>query len=382
MIALLIHVLCSCVAFACRVLGRYRHVGEKRPCAPCAGSGRGGIDFAGLPMSCAECDGNPEGRYVDRYGLLGAGLTDGGLDGFVSRWLGVNVWLQRIWRADGDRHMHDHPWNASGSLILSGGYGEVRETFGECGRSGRTLTAGDVNLLPWGVYHRITSVKPRTWTLFVTGRPHGRGWGFLVDGRHVPSFDYLIAAALQIPIGWACGTALRDVRKGELVTDEDVKFLSDQLATVVDGLAREGDRLDRECVRGPIAHVLHAAEKAERSAPHVRNFGCAIPEPIPDTLRNDGQPDTEREPSTRPREGAQASMGTRGAQGPEFRDQSVAVAAVSRVKDASKYEWLGGCPVCKLYHLRHIEFANGCGLQDEHGNARPRRDVFGKDGAS
>jgi hypothetical protein len=63
----------------------------------------------------------------------------------------------------------------------------------------------------------------------------------------------------------------------------------------------------------PATHVLHAAEKAERLAPHVRNFGCAIPEAIleiditdeiPDTLRNDGQPDTEREPTTRRRDGA------------------------------------------------------------------------------
>jgi hypothetical protein len=293
MIALLIHVLCSCVAFACRVLGRYRHVGEKRPCAPHPARG-----------VCDACRDNPEGRYVDRYGLIGAGLTDGGLDGFLSRWLGVNVWLQRIWRADGDRHMHDHPWTVSASLILSGGYGEEREQHTSDHGLLRGFRAFSINLLPAGVYHRIVDVRPRTWTLFITGRPHSRGWGFLVDGQHVPSFDYLIAAALQIPIGWACGTALRDVRTGGPVTDEDVKFLSDQLATVVDGLAREGDRLDRECVRGPIAHVLHAAEKAERLAPHVRNFGCAIPEPIPDTLRNDGQPDTEREPSTRRKDGA------------------------------------------------------------------------------
>jgi hypothetical protein len=265
MIALLIHVLCSCVAFACRVLGRYRHVGEKRPCARCAGSGRGGIDFAGLPMSCAECDGNPEGRYVDRYGLLGAGLTDGGLDGFVSRWLGVNVWLQRIWRADGDRHMHDHPWNASGSLILSGGYGEVRETFGECGRSGRTLTAGDVNLLPWGVYHRITSVKPRTWTLFVTGRPHGRGWGFLVDGRHIPAGAYL----------------------------GDTWFR--KIAPALTPLQRETVREFKASETNPVAHVLHMTNVAE---------GAHGPDEIPDTLRNDGQPDTEREPTTRRRDGA------------------------------------------------------------------------------
>jgi hypothetical protein len=243
-IALLIHVLCSCVAFVCRVLGRYRHVGEKRP------------DLANVcPGACepgSTCVPNPEGRYVDRYGLIGAGLTDGGLDGFVSRWLGVNVWLQRIWRADGDRHMHDHPWNVAGSLILSGGYSEARAQHTSEHGFLRVCLAFAINLLPAGVYHRIVDVRPRTWTLFVTGRPHSRGWGFLVDGQHVPSAVYL------------------------------------------------GDSFFRG-----------QAEKAERLAPHVRNFGCAIPEAIleidivdeiPDTLRNDGQPDTEREPSTRRRD--------------------------------------------------------------------------------
>jgi hypothetical protein len=312
-IAFLIHVLCSCVAFACRMLGRYRHVGEKRPECVCehATCKRSPFGFPECRLhiidNCVhsvEC----EGRYVDRYGLLGAGLTDGGLDGFLSRWLGVNVWLQRIWRADGDRHMHDHPWHVAGSLILSGGYGEERAGHADQGfRGSPEISAGRVNLLPAGVYHRITAVRPRTWTLFITGRPHGRGWGFLVDGQHVPSFEYLIAAACRVPIGWATGTALRDVRKGE-----DVKVLSDQLTTVADRFARAQDMRDRNAIElmvGGYKITPLQQEAVTEFDRYLARMGRAVEipitdEPLPDTLRNDGQPDTEREPSTRRKDGA------------------------------------------------------------------------------
>lgn len=188
MTAALVHILCSIVAAACRVLGRYRHVGEKKP----------------FSVYCPACrNENPEGRYVDRYALLGDVSSDAGTS-WLSRRLGVNIWLHRIWREDADRHPHDHPWASAGALVLTGGYGEDRvctdnrgislEGAGHAWHRTRWLTPGHVNLLPAGIYHRIVSVKPRTWTLFITGPAHGRGWGFLVDGRHVPSAEYLSPA--------------------------------------------------------------------------------------------------------------------------------------------------------------------------------------------
>lgn len=317
MIAFLIHVLCSCVAFVCRLLGRYRHVGEKRP----PGAHHPGVTT--FNPRCEKCV-NPEGRYVDRYGLIGAGLTDGGLDGFVSRWLGVNVWLQRIWRADGDRHMHDHPWHVAGSLILTGGHDEQRAAHADHGPSDPRRPAR-VNLLPAGVYHRITAVRPRTWTLFITGRPHGRGWGFLVGGQHVPAAAYLGDSFYRgqtkrrtwFPEGTRVGVAQRALRKGELCTDKDVKFLSDQLATVADKFARTEDLRDRDAIELMVGGYQitplqqETATEFERElmlhagmARMARDLDIPITDEIPDTLRNDGQPDTEREPTTRRKDGA------------------------------------------------------------------------------
>lgn len=91
---------------------------------------------------------------------------------------------------DGDRHMHNHPWPDSWSLILWGGYEEERSD----GRP-RKYGIGDVSRFYPHTYHRITKVKPFTITLFCAG-PRTRDWGFLVPvgpGRemHVDHFTYL-----------------------------------------------------------------------------------------------------------------------------------------------------------------------------------------------
>lgn len=179
-----VHWICCAVAFVLRMCGRYVHVGEKR------------ADLSNVcPGLCepgSQCAPNPEGRYIDRYALIGGACTNEGVRGWLAKRLGINVWLQRIWRPDADRNMHDHPWHNAGSIVLCGGYREERAgVSADETTSRRSLRAGFVNLLPHGVYHRITHVQPYTWTLFVTSRPHGFGWGFLVDGEHVDHDDYL-----------------------------------------------------------------------------------------------------------------------------------------------------------------------------------------------
>ncbi len=90
----------------------------------------------------------------------------------------VNVFLHQILMNDLDRHLHNHPWEWSYSLILSGGYTEERLTPG--GTRQRRMRPGMVNKLGPHDFHRILELHgEETWTLFIGG-PKTLGWGFLV----------------------------------------------------------------------------------------------------------------------------------------------------------------------------------------------------------
>lgn len=122
-----------------------------------------------------------------------------------------SVRLHHIMRADQDRHLHDHPWNAR-TIILKGWYEEERYSdesplgrakremlaaapYGKHFGAGRThletRIAGYTGRLMFGQYHRITQVpRDGVWTLFITWRKRG-SWGFDVDGREVPWREYI-----------------------------------------------------------------------------------------------------------------------------------------------------------------------------------------------
>lgn len=100
------------------------------------------------------------------------------------KWCPISIRVHHIARADEDRHLHDHPWDAR-TFILRGAYCERREL------GPRILGPGDTAPLRFGEFHRITDVSARgVWTLFVTGKYRGT-WGFLVDGVKVPYRQYL-----------------------------------------------------------------------------------------------------------------------------------------------------------------------------------------------
>lgn len=103
----------------------------------------------------------------------------------------ISIRLHHIMRADEDRHLHDHPWNAR-TFILRGWYTEVRPSEDpDYTVQGFLRFEGDTVALKFGEYHRITAVSPGgVWTLFVTGKYRGT-WGFLVDGVKVQWRKYL-----------------------------------------------------------------------------------------------------------------------------------------------------------------------------------------------
>jgi hypothetical protein len=111
-----------------------------------------------------------------------------------------SVRIHHIIRHDGDRHLHDHPWNAR-TIILRGWYDEERhystpmfrvrvDGQGGC-RNLYRRSVGYTGRLLFGEYHRIREVPPEgVWTLFFTWQYQGT-WGFLVNGAKVPWREYL-----------------------------------------------------------------------------------------------------------------------------------------------------------------------------------------------
>lgn len=125
---------------------------------------------------CRMIDG-PEGEpYLERYYLFGI--------------FGWHSYLHRFVASDPDRGLHDHPWNRAVSLILSGGYDEVRQIVSEDAEGGgKQVTARHrpwtFNFLRGNDFHRVL-MRPGeyAWTLFCHG-PRVKGWGFVTDGDYI-----------------------------------------------------------------------------------------------------------------------------------------------------------------------------------------------------
>ncbi len=106
--------------------------------------------------------------YIERY--------------YLGTLFGVGIFLHQYLAADGDRHLHNHPWTWSMGIPLVGGYLEERLVH-LCPIYGPRVTMRTIwrfrpNLILATAFHRIAHVRHGTWTLFVHGRRLG-GWGFL-----------------------------------------------------------------------------------------------------------------------------------------------------------------------------------------------------------
>lgn len=123
-----------------------------------------------LPMAVIERDNKP---YLFRYYLWKSKKPNG-----------PAAFIHHIVDSDPDVELHDHPWDVSRAVILSGGYREQRYTTtypwseGMLGITERLFTPGMVNTIRSNDFHRIL-LSPGTsaWTLFIHGR-RTKGWGF------------------------------------------------------------------------------------------------------------------------------------------------------------------------------------------------------------
>ncbi|MGB5831232.1 MAG: hypothetical protein WBG92_04485 [Thiohalocapsa sp.] len=126
-------------------------------------------------LPCRIIDGEQGEPYLERYYLFGL--------------LGWHAYLHRFVDSDPDRGLHDHPWGRAMSLVLVGGYDEVR--FARAAESPipaptctRAIRPGRLNRLRGEDYHRVVLRDGRpAWTLFMHG-PRVQGWGFLRNGTY------------------------------------------------------------------------------------------------------------------------------------------------------------------------------------------------------
>lgn len=114
------------------------------------------------------------------------------------------IYLHHILLPDGDLALHDHPFRFA-ALILRGGYREVRQRIYGPLKPSRRLYGrrqwrwhGWLSLNGMGMEdaHKITSVKPNTWTLVLRGR-RMREWGFYEPLADNPGEQYSVATRWQ-----------------------------------------------------------------------------------------------------------------------------------------------------------------------------------------
>lgn len=105
-------------------------------------------------------------RYLERYHL-----------GFL---FGYRFYLHRFVGGDVQEPTHNHPFNAL-SVVLCGSYWEEVATGFKVPQNvkERRHIIRWFNRIKPDTFHRIIKTKKETWTLFITGKRTGDGWGFL-----------------------------------------------------------------------------------------------------------------------------------------------------------------------------------------------------------
>ena len=156
-------------------------------------------------LRCRVIRGPEQEPYLERYHVMRLPF-------------GAHVYLHRFVSSDPGRSLHNHPWRAALSLVLSGKYFETRLSAANTGSqlTSRSLGAGSLNFISGKIYHRINLAPgEEVWTLFIHTASH-RSWGFLETSQR--QFCYTDhnqqLAILSNPAWWK--TALRPYQQPDM----------------------------------------------------------------------------------------------------------------------------------------------------------------------
>jgi len=117
---------------------------------------------------CRIIKGNDGQPYLERYHLL-------------SLPFGSHLYCHRFVAGDPGKGLHNHPWKAAISLILSGQYIETRLDRKKVGLpfKKRLIGSGSLNFINGDIYHRIdVSPNNHVWSLFIHTKKQA-SWGFI-----------------------------------------------------------------------------------------------------------------------------------------------------------------------------------------------------------
>jgi hypothetical protein len=90
------------------------------------------------------------------------------------------VFIHRFVASDPERGLHDHPWQRACSLIVSGGYCEIRP------EKVRVVRAPAINWIRGDDFHRVVlDNQQEAWSIFIHGK-RVKGWGFQREGQFFP----------------------------------------------------------------------------------------------------------------------------------------------------------------------------------------------------
>lgn len=93
-------------------------------------------------------------------------------------WGGWSIRLHHWVEGDPHNYQHSHPWHFV-TIVLWGGYDDVAD-----GRSADHVRGPTIRYRPMSWRHSVINVKPRTWSIVITG-PKLRPWRFWIDDNEV-----------------------------------------------------------------------------------------------------------------------------------------------------------------------------------------------------
>ncbi|MBL7004039.1 MAG: hypothetical protein ISR69_08440 [Gammaproteobacteria bacterium] len=124
-------------------------------------------------LPCRIISGNQQQPYLERYHLLTLPFN-------------IQIYLHRFVSSDPGQCLHNHPWKAALSFILSGQYIETRldKTKADMPFRKRIVKAGNFNYINGEIYHRIDiEQKTSVWSLFMHSKKQ-ESWGFMNTTNH------------------------------------------------------------------------------------------------------------------------------------------------------------------------------------------------------
>lgn len=101
-----------------------------------------------------------------------------------------SVYIHEIFKADEDKHLHDHPWNYI-SITLTGKFGEFsRESIDPLSLKYNILSSSSIVTRKATTFHKIQILlSNKVTTLFITGKKH-RDWGYVVNNKWIQHEEY------------------------------------------------------------------------------------------------------------------------------------------------------------------------------------------------